>query len=113
VTVTEGSFISERTTLEILKQGQYAVIDKYEIQNKLGLASEFRDMCSAPSCYAEMSFHGPSNIRFPPPCSDRPLNWPTRYRRFSRNFSICRLRFPLPQAALPNQCMFPNPFPSP
>lgn len=54
VTVTEGSFISERTTLEILKQGQYAVIDKYEIQNKLGLASEFRDTCSAPSSYFEI-----------------------------------------------------------
>ena len=54
VTVTEGSFISERITLEILKQGQYAVVDKYEIQNKLGLASEFRDTCSAPSSYFEV-----------------------------------------------------------
>jgi hypothetical protein len=54
VTVTEGSFISERITLEILKQGQYAVIDKYEIQNKLGLAFEFRDTCSAPSSYFEV-----------------------------------------------------------
>ena len=54
VTITEGSFVSERITLEILKQGQFAVIDKYEIQNKTGLAVEFRDTCSNVSSYFKL-----------------------------------------------------------
>jgi hypothetical protein len=36
VTVTEVSFVTERTTLEILRQDQLSVIDKYEISKRTG-----------------------------------------------------------------------------
>jgi hypothetical protein len=39
VTITEVSFITERVTLEILRQNQFSVIDKYEIAKRTGINS--------------------------------------------------------------------------
>jgi hypothetical protein len=35
ITVTEASFVTDRITLETIKQGVYAVIDKYEIEKRI------------------------------------------------------------------------------
>ena len=54
-TATEGSFITERVALEILKQGTYKVIDRYEIKKMLdGGSGEFRDTCPDNACYFDL-----------------------------------------------------------
>lgn len=55
VTMTEVAFITERITLEILRQEIYTVIDKYEIAKRTGIKDmDLSDRISGPGVYFDL-----------------------------------------------------------